>query len=229
MKNVNLQDTAKTKTAEDVRQRYNLDVIKSMTSKQTSSGCAIGIGKKAAVSKGLDITGEIVTDDKITAANGFYDKNGARLSPPGMSFDWENDTIPIGYLEKNGAAVSRTTYADLFTVIGTKFGIGDGSTTFNLPNDNGRVSVGYDSTQTEFNTVGKTGGAKTHTLTVGEMPTHAHPITFTRYSSLSYYYAYPPYTSGEVVSNCGSTDNNGGGGAHNNLQPYIVKRKIIKY
>ena len=48
-------------------------------------------------------------------------------------------SVPDGWLECNGAAVSRTTYADLFKVIGTKYGAGDGSTTFNLPDMNGRV------------------------------------------------------------------------------------------
>ena len=48
-------------------------------------------------------------------------------------------SVPDGWLECNGAAVSRTTYADLFKVIGTKYGAGDGATTFNLPDMNGRV------------------------------------------------------------------------------------------
>lgn len=48
-------------------------------------------------------------------------------------------SVPDGWLECNGAAISRTTYADLFKVIGTKYGAGDGSTTFNLPDMNGRV------------------------------------------------------------------------------------------
>jgi microcystin-dependent protein len=61
------------------------------------------------------------------------------------------------------------------------------------------------------------------------MPAHSHPVTFTSSSSLSYYYAYPPYTAGTVRENTGNTGTQGGGGAHNNLQPYIVTRKIIKY
>ncbi len=73
MKNLNLQDTAKTKTAEDVRQRYNLDVIKNITSKQTNSGCAVGIGKKAAVSKGLDVAGKIICNE------GFYNSSGGKV------------------------------------------------------------------------------------------------------------------------------------------------------
>src|SRR5690606_11752046 len=74
----------------------------------------------------------------------------------------------------DGSAVSRTDYADLFEVIGTSYGVGDGSTTFNLPNLQGRVPVGLDTGQTEFNALGKTGGAKTHTLTIDQMPSHSH-------------------------------------------------------
>lgn len=81
---------------------------------------------------------------------------------------------PTGWLMADGTAVSRETYADLFEVIGTDYGAGDGSTTFNLPNLKGRVPVGQDSSQSEFNTLGKTGGTKTHTLTVDQMPSHAH-------------------------------------------------------
>lgn len=73
-----------------------------------------------------------------------------------------------------GQAVSRSTYSGLFGIIGTTYGAGDGSTTFNLPNMQGRVPVGLDSGQTEFDVLGETGGAKTHTLTEAQMPSHTH-------------------------------------------------------
>lgn len=89
-------------------------------------------------------------------------------------------TIPQGFLFCDGSAVSRTTYANLFAVIGTSFGAGDGSTTFNLPDMRGRVIVGYKSTDTDFDTVGKTGGANTinlaHTHTENA---HTHTISGT--------------------------------------------------
>jgi microcystin-dependent protein len=81
---------------------------------------------------------------------------------------------PNGYLICDGRAVSRTTYADLFAAIGTRYGSGNGSTTFNIPNLKGKVIVGYDSADASFNTLGKTGGSKTHTLTISEMPSHTH-------------------------------------------------------
>lgn len=63
--------------------------------------------------------------------------------PIGTSIDFTGETPPAGYLVEDGSAVSRTTYARLFAVIGTKYGEGDGSTTFNLPNRIEPASVGY--------------------------------------------------------------------------------------
>lgn len=149
---------------------------------------------------------------------------------PGTIHEYAGATAPAGYLMADGSAVSRTTYARLFAVIGTTFGVGDGSTTFNLPNRKGRVGVGRDSGQTEFDTLGETGGAKTHTLTTGEMPAHTHVV-----------YAYANYDDLNFTGNSGrlqasdavtpydqNTSSAGGGGAHNNLQPYLVLNYIIK-
>jgi microcystin-dependent protein len=56
---------------------------------------------------------------------------------------WFTGTAPTGWLALEGAAVSRTTYASLFSVIGTMYGVGDGSTTFNLPDMRGRFPRGW--------------------------------------------------------------------------------------
>jgi microcystin-dependent protein len=74
----------------------------------------------------------------------------------------------------NGDPVSRTTYAALFGIIGTTYGIGDNSTTFNLPNLKGRAPVGLDGTQTEFDAIGETGGVKEVTLTGAQSGTSVH-------------------------------------------------------
>lgn len=66
----------------------------------------------------------------------------------GMIFAFAGNTIPSGYLACNGAAISRTTYADLFAVIGTTYGTGDGSTTFNLPNLTDKFIQGSDTAGT---------------------------------------------------------------------------------
>lgn len=78
----------------------------------------------------------------------------------GSIIQFAGATIPSGWLLCDGSAISRTTYEDLFDAIGTTYGTGDGSTTFNLPNLKGRVAVGKDTSQTEFDTLGETGGSK---------------------------------------------------------------------
>jgi microcystin-dependent protein len=94
--------------------------------------------------------------------------------PSGSITQFAGASAPAGWLSCDGTTVSRTTYAALFAVIGTTYGAGDGSTTFTLPNMKGRVPVGYDSTQAEFDGLGETGGEKTHLLIVSEMPSHTH-------------------------------------------------------
>ncbi len=76
---------------------------------------------------------------------------------------WTKAAAPDGYLLCNGGAVSRTTYADLFAVISTTYGAGDGSTTFNVPNLQGKMPQGYDGNT--YNLAG-TGGANTVTVSV---------------------------------------------------------------
>jgi len=83
----------------------------------------------------------------------------------------------------------------------------------------GRVMVGYTSGDSDFNTLEQTGGAKTHTLTIAEMPSHNHSYTYTSSSNVNI------DAGGSYNSTAsGTTGNTGGGGAHNNLQPYIVVR-----
>lgn len=136
-------------------------------------------------------------------------------------------TAPKKWLICNGAAVSRSRYAALFSAIGTTYGEGDGSTTFNLPNLSGRVVVGVDKSDPDFSAAGKTGGEKTHKLTIEEMPAHGHSI-----SAIS-----DPTGSAEGVNITASasgrestrfpTSSAGGGKAHNNLQPYMALNYII--
>lgn len=175
----------------------------------------------------VDNVGNATFSGNISAKNSSFVLTGTVVDAPAS-------TIPTGYLAANGQAVSRTIYTDLFAVIGTNNGVGDGSTTFNLPDWRGRGSMGYDVNQSEFNAVGKTGGEKSHVLTIGEMPQHNH----------EQYVTANPGTGGigvrgsfNGVEGAGQTAYVQGVGtgfignnqSHNNLHPYITALKIIKY
>lgn len=95
-------------------------------------------------------------DTAITNQNA----NIETVTPKGSVIQFAGSTAPSGWLLCDGTAVSRTTYADLFAIIGTTYGAGNGSSTFNLPNLKGRVAVGRDNDQEEFNLLGETGGLK---------------------------------------------------------------------
>jgi microcystin-dependent protein len=88
--------------------------------------------------------------------------SGGSSVSAGMMQPFAGASAPAGWLVCDGAAVSRTTYAELFNVIGTTWGAGNGSTTFNLPDMRGRTTFGRDTAQTEFNALAESGGAKTH-------------------------------------------------------------------
>lgn len=94
--------------------------------------------------------------------------------PVGGMMEWGTNTPPTNWLICDGQAISRATYAALFAAYGTTWGVGNGTTTFNIPNRKGKVGVGRDAGQTEFDVLGETGGEKTHLLITSEMPSHAH-------------------------------------------------------
>lgn len=99
-------------------------------------------------------------------------------TPVGGMIDFAGVAAPAGWLLCDGSAVSRTTYAALFAVIGTTWGVGDNSTTFNLPDLRRRVTIGSGGAAISGpgNTVGSVGGEETHVLSQAEMPSHSHPI-----------------------------------------------------
>ena len=96
------------------------------------------------------------------------------IVPPGIIVPYAGASAPGGWVIADGAAISRTTFAALFAITGTTFGVGDGVNTFNVPNLKGRGVMGIDAGQTEFDTRGEAGGAKTHTLTIAQLPSHSH-------------------------------------------------------
>ena len=98
----------------------------------------------------------------------------ASIFPTGIICPFGGRVAPAGWLVCTGAAVSRATYADLFRVIGTSFGPGNGSTTFNIPATGGRVLGGYGGIHPSLGGVVGSAGER---LTVAHMPAHTHTHT----------------------------------------------------
>ena len=177
------------------------------------------------------------TDNKLYYWNGTEWVTGSASAssvgdtlPIGSTLEWFSTTIPDNWLVCDGSAVSRTTYSDLFAVIGTTFGEGDGSTTFNLPNTKGRTIVGLNADDADFNTIGKTIGEKTHTLTVAEMPKHNHknPIDSFVNSDWQVDVKSGGHVSYKAQGENYETTSAGGSQPHNNIQPSFIGVYIIK-
>jgi microcystin-dependent protein len=196
----------------------------------------------------------------------------SRLTPAGVISQFAGSTAPAGYLLCLGQELAISSFGDLYAVVQTNYGTltngsgGAGTTHFRLPNLQGRIPVGRDSAQTEFDLLGETGGAKTHTLTTAEMPSHTHVQDSHNHTQNSHNHSQNSHnhtigyganvfgggstnpafgggpsdsgTTGTTATNNPATatnnattatnQNTGGGGAHNNLQPYIVVNYIIK-
>lgn len=186
-----------------------------------------------------------------------YDFSGANLQGiegvnTGLIVPWGNNSTPSGFLDCDGAAVSRTTYSALFAIISTTYGVGDGSTTFNLPDLTDRTIVGKSGTKT----LASTGGANAVTGT-GNVSGSLGNTTLTTPTIAAHNHSYPggfngPSSPGPAACNdetmsCagiiqgGGTGATGGGGAHSHpvaatfaggsdsvLQPYATIKYIIK-
>lgn len=215
-------------------------------------GVAVGGTKIVDVaSTGATITGAI---DATVVKQGTY-----RLLPAGVIVPYGGSAAPDGWLLCYGQDVSRTTYADLFTALSTTYGVGDGSTTFTLPDLRGRVVAGQDdmggssanrltglSGGVNGDTLGASGGAETHTLTAAESATltytsavtdpghiHSHPNSATsaeRWTGIGGGASVTTAnTSSATTGVTVATTSDAGGGAHNNMQPTIILNYIVKY
>jgi microcystin-dependent protein len=181
-----------------------------------------------------------------------YDFDGANLTgiegiPTATIVPWSSASVPSGFLECNGTAVSRSTYSALFAIVGTTYGAGDGSTTFNTPDLQDNTPVGKSNNKA----LGSTGGANTvaatgniggstanATLSTAQLASHSHSSGIAGPTHRAPQYpTYPSFTTGGN----GNTGNQGSGSAHSHnmsanfagdatsvLQPYLTVIYIIK-
>ncbi|HYL49486.1 MAG TPA: tail fiber protein, partial [Stellaceae bacterium] len=153
-----------------------------------ASGAYTTVGTAASQNVGI-AAGDVVQLDgsgRLPAVDGSQ-LTGLGAVPSGVVVPFAGASAPSGWLLCYGQAVSRTTYATLFATIGTTFGSGDGSTTFNLPDLRGRAAFGVDNmggaaanrvtsggSGINGSALGAVGGAETVTLTQAQMPSHSH-------------------------------------------------------
>ncbi len=126
---------------------------------------------------------------------------------------------------RGGSAVNTSgSQSGTHTAVNCPYGLGDGSTTFNVPDLRGNVAVGYKSGDSDFGNLGKTGGEKTHTLITAEIPSHSH--TYQRADQGGG--GLPANSTGGPQGSNAGTSSVGSDGAHNNLQPWNTLHFVIK-
>jgi microcystin-dependent protein len=179
-----------------------------------------------------------------------YNFNGENLSDidlvnTGLIIPWTDSSIPSGFLECNGAAVSRSTYSALFAVIGTTYGSGNGSTTFNVPDLQDDVPVGKSPNKALASTGGANtvttsgnigGSAANTTLSTPTIASHSHNINRVNNKNSG-----GPRVNWDRPVGGFNSGNQGGGGAHSHplsanfsgnansiVQPYLTVIYVIK-
>jgi len=168
----------------------------------------------------------------------------------GLIIPWSSSSVPSGFLECDGAAVSRTTYAALFSIVGTSYGSGDGSTTFNVPDLTDRICVHKSPTKTQFTaggantvtTLGNVAGSLGNTtLDTPEIPSHTHTSSPAGNNPASENYTHVEATASIPYKGGSTSGSTGGSGAHSHplsanftggsdsvVQPFTAIKYIIK-
>ena len=180
-----------------------------------------------------------------------YDYTGANLTgiegiPTATIVPWSTSSVPSGFLECDGSAVSRSTYSTLFAAVGTTYGAGDGSSTFNVPNLQDNVAVGKSNNKALASTggantvtsTGNVGGSTANaTLQVAQLAQHQHDIlggnsdgnqhirlnTASGPTTIQTY-----YSTGQNGGHSHNMSANFSGDATSVLQPYLTVIYIIK-
>ena len=191
------------------------------------------------------VTSDKIVDGAVTSAKLNSDAISS-LMPTGTVLPYAGINAPTGYLFCDGDAISRSTYSDLFDVIQTTYGVGDNSTTFNIPDLRGRVIAGQDdmggtsadrltglSGGVNGDNLGATGGSETHLLTSAEsgLPAHRHTVSDSNNSGTTVgSWAFGDEGDGteESVNETNDVTAQNASSAHNNIQPTIILNYIIK-
>ena len=150
--------------------------------------------------------------------------------------DFGGNSVPEGYLRCDGASYNRTSYADLYSAIGTTWGIGDGSTTFNVPSLIGFTTAGDGANIYNFldGNVGTRGGTDKFNISEEELPSHSHEYSRFRLASTnseqrSAVVGTASTTGRQIITDFPETGDTGSGDFHNNMQPTALVKKIIKF
>jgi microcystin-dependent protein len=210
----------------------NISIAAVTTSTSTTTG-GLTVAGGAGVAGNLHVGGTIVTptmpagtSNTAVATTAFVQNNSV---PTGALMMWSTASAPTGWLICNGTAVSRTVYAALFAAIGTTFGSGDGSTTFNLPNYNNRTAIGAGG----LYALGATGGSKDQTVVSHTHNLSGNVVTAVSTNSVLVDGAVEGI-SANVITNITPTISNvtvstsGSSGTDANLPPYLAINFIIK-
>ncbi len=185
----------------------------------------------------------IGTDGQVLTIVGgdlvWVDRDVVGVVETGIMVPFGGTVAPTGYVLCDDTAISRTTFANLFAVIGTAFGIGDGSTTFNVPDMRGSVPLGKDDmggvpanrvTSAMADLVGGRGGIEAVLLALAEMPAHSHTVPFVSTSCQRVGGCETPGINNSTITG-GPTDTStepGAPVAHENTQPWQTFNYLIK-
>ena len=187
--------------------------------------CSILLSGEMEVDGDLKIGGSVIFQDS-SAIN-----TAPKDLPTGILLPYARTASPDGWLLCPGQEISRETYSNLFIVIGDSYGIGDGSTTFNLPDLRGRMPMGRDNmggksaervAHSAADRLGGNAGEETHQLSMDELPSRN---AYSGHTNRGHGQSGGPFSYVNHVN----TDTIGDDQPHNNMPPYLSLNYIIKY